>query len=377
MTKLNINQDQNLPVIGILGDGQLAMMMTEAYQALGGKVFVFGASKKGPASTVADKVVVGNENDAADLAAFFNLVDVVTLENEFNDSVVLSQACSQCDTPMLPDPNRFGLIEDKLSEKNFFRDLGINQAEFFEVKNESQLSDTVGYLKIAKGGYDGIGTYRVNNREEALTCYRKIKSSGTILFETAVDFKKELSLIAVSNSKEIVFYPIVETHQDQGTCRYVNYPAQVSEAIEEQARVKVGDVLRKLNTSGLFAFEFFLSRDDQLILNESAPRPHNSGHITLDLMDCSQFENHMRAVAGLELKAPQVLKESMTMINLLGTRDGEFDAQGLIKKIDDSSSSTKLYRKSHSRMRRKMGHVNIWGSNQQQRAEKLVRELTV
>ena len=243
--------------------------------------------------------------------------------------------------------------------------------------SEDQLIDTAGYLKVAKGGYDGIGTYRVDNKEEALCRYRTIKSSGTILFETAVDFKKELSLIAVSNQKDIVFYPIVETHQEQGTCRYVTYPAQVSDTIEQQARTMVGDVLRKLDTSGLFAFELFLTNDDQLILNESAPRPHNSGHITMDLMDCSQFENHMRAVAGMELKAPKAVKESMTMINLLGTRDGEFDEQALMSMIDDPQSSTTLYRKSHSRMRRKMGHINIWGSNQQQRAHKLVKELDV
>ena len=368
---------ENLPLIGILGDGQLAMMMIEAYQALGGKVYVFGASEISPASSVADRVFVGDVNDAQALTEFFNAVDVVTLENEFNDSGVLSQAVSQCSTPMLPNPDRFALIEDKLSEKKFFENLGINQATFFEVTSEDQLINTAGYLKIAKGGYDGIGTYRVDNKQEALSCYRKIKSSGTILFETAVDFKKELSLIAVSNQKDIVFYPIVETHQEQGTCRYVTYPAQVSESIEQQARTMVGDVLRKLDTSGLFAFELFLTSDDHLILNESAPRPHNSGHITMDLMDYSQFENHMRAVAGMELKAPKAVKESMTMINLLGTREGEFDEQALMSMIDDPQSSTTLYRKSHSRMRRKMGHINIWGSNQQQRAHKLVKELDV
>lgn len=377
MTELNSKHLEKLPVVGILGDGQLAMMMAEAYQKLGGKTFVFASSQKQPACAVADEVLLGDANDPQALLDFFNAVDVVTLENEFNDSTLLSQASSASNTPMLPDPDRFGLIEDKLSEKRFFQNLGINQAEFFEVNNEDQLNDTAGYLKIAKGGYDGIGTYRVDNKEEALSRYRTIKSSGTILFETAVDFEKELSLIAVSSSKEIVFYPIVETHQEQGTCRYVTYPAQVSKAIEQEACAKVSDVLRKLDTCGLFAFEFFLARDGRLILNESAPRPHNSGHITLDLMDCSQFENHMRAVAGLKLRAPQALKESMTMINLLGTREGEFDAQALAKKVDQPNSSIKLYRKSHSRMRRKMGHINIWGTDQMQRAAKLVQELDV
>ena len=377
MTISTSKHSQGLPVVGILGDGQLAMMMAEAYQQLGGQTFVFASSENNPACGIADQVFLGDANDEQALAAFFNAVDVVTLENEFNDSTLLSRASSQCNTPMLPDPDRFGLIEDKLSEKKFFQNLGINQAEFFEVRSEDQLIDVAGYLKIAKGGYDGIGTYRVENREEALSRYRQIKSSGTILFETAVDFKKELSLIAVSNAKEIVFYPIVETHQEHGTCRYVTYPAQVSDAIEKEACAKVGDVLRELNTCGLFAFEFFLTQNDQLILNESAPRPHNSGHITLDLMDCSQFENHMRSVAGLDLRAPAALKESMTMINLLGTRDGEFDEQTLLGQVNDLNSSTKLYRKSHSRLRRKMGHINIWGSDQPQRAAKLVQELEV
>lgn len=377
MTTPSITSNNNLPMVGILGDGQLAMMMAQAYQALGGKVAVFGESDSGPASQVADTLFVGNPNELADLEGFFNACDVVTLENEFNDSRILGLASAQCNTPVLPDPSKFGLIEDKLSEKQFFAEHGANLADFFEVKTESDLVDAQGYLKIAKGGYDGLGTYRVNNKDEALEIYQKIKASGKILFEHAIAFKKELSLIAVANTNEIVFYPMVETHQEHGTCRYVTFPAGISNEIEQQAQTQVASILKKLDTCGLFAFEFFLTQSDELIINESAPRPHNSGHITLDLNDCSQFENHMRSIAGLTLVKPKVLHDSMTMINLLGTKNADFNADKLLSDIDDPESSTTLYRKSQSRVKRKMGHINIWGANQEQRAEKLVQNLEV
>ena len=176
------DSSNTLPTIGIIGDGQLAMMMAEAYKALGGQTFVFGDSDSGPASGVADKVFVGSPSSVDDLTHFFKAVDVVTLENEFNDSAILNQASINSNTQLRPNPERFGLIEDKLSEKRFFQDAGVSLAQFFEVKNKEDLLNEVGYLKLAKGGYDGIGTYRVNNLEEATSMFEKIRSSGTVLF---------------------------------------------------------------------------------------------------------------------------------------------------------------------------------------------------
>jgi len=369
--------NQEMPVVGILGDGQLAMMMAEAYQRLGGMVFIFGASDDGPASYFADKMFLGDSSKAENLLEFFEAVDLVTLENEFNDSRVLSAVAKESGTQIFPDPSKFGLIEDKLSEKQFFESLEVNVADYFEIKNHADLLDEAGYLKLAKGGYDGIGTYRVEGRQHAVSVFDKIRSSGKVLFERAINYKKELSLIVVSDAKKIVFYPIVETYQEKGTCRFVSYPCVMNESIEKKAQAQVERIIKKLDTKGLFAFEFFLTKDDELILNESAPRPHNSGHITLDLNDCSQFENHMRAVAGLELKQPQVKEESMTMVNLLGTKDHEFDHDAVIESIGDAQSSVTLYRKKKSRIGRKMGHVNLWGPNQKQRAEKIILNLEV
>ncbi len=367
----------DLPVIGILGDGQLSMMMVDAYHELGGRVYVLGETADGPASHVADRLIVGDPSKLKDLIDFYREVDIVTLENEFYDSRLLSQASVESETPVYPDPNRFGLIEDKLSEKRFFENQGVNVADFFEVLSEDDLVDAPGYLKLAKGGYDGIGTYKVKNKDAALAVYKKIESAGAILFEHAVDFKKELSLIAVANEQEVVVYPLVETHQEDGTCRYVSYPAGVSADIEKDAREQVTAIMKGLNTRGLFAFELFLTQDEQLILNESAPRPHNSGHITMDLMDCSQFENHMRSVAGMTMLTPKPLYSSMTMLNLLGTRDGAFEEQTLIDQVNDPESGITLYRKLQSRVKRKMGHINVWGDQHRERAEKLVERLEV
>ncbi len=366
-----------LPTVGILGDGQLAMMMAEAYQKLGGKVAILAASDSAPASQVADHVFVGNIEDASSTEAFFNAVDVVTLENEFNDAQLMVDLAKQFSKSIYPEPAKFSLIEDKLSEKQYFESLDVPMAQYMEITDESQLPDEPGYLKLAKGGYDGIGTYRVSGRSESVPLFEEIKHAGTILFEYAIDFKQELSLIGVSNKEQIVFYPLVGTEQAQGTCLYVTYPCELNESIQQQAQDYVSRILEKLDTKGLFAFEFFLTKGDQLLINESAPRPHNSGHITMNLADCSQFENHMRAVTGLPLREPKMLAESMTMLNLLATKEAEFNDDEVLARIKDTQCSATLYRKASSRVKRKMGHVNIWGENQRQRAEEILEQMDI
>ncbi len=370
-------KNNNLPTVGILGGGQLASMMSEAYQQLGGTVSIFCETQDCPAITVADSHTIGDPNKLEQLLAFFESVDLITLENEFIDSQLLIDAMTQSETAVYPDPRRYQLIEDKLSENLFFRNLGVPIGDFFEVTSTADLIDAPGYLKLIKGGYDGIGTYKVSNKDQATETYERITCAGTVIFENEITFDKELSLIAVANSKEFVFYPLVETHQIDATCRYVNYPAGVSADIEARAKEMVATIMRALDTQGLFAFELFLTKDGDLYINESAPRPHNSGHITLDSMNCSQFENHMRAVSGLPLINPQAVKDHAIMVNLLGTQDGDFNPEQVLSVIDDQELTVKFYNKKKSRVKRKMGHINLWGNNTWERAKKLVAELEI
>lgn len=367
----------NLPIIGILGDGQLAEMMSRAYQNLGGQVWVFAASLESPAAPVADNVVVGSTSEQKALDAFFEEVDVVTLENEFLSREQLQAAVNGTSTPLFPEPQKFGLIEDKLSEKQFFEKLGVPVAPYFEITSENDLVDEAGFIKIAKGGYDGIGTYHVKNLAEASDIYNRVKDSGVLLFERAIEFDKELSSIAVRGVDGLEFYPLVETHQESGTCRYVSFPAGVSENLEHQAREYVGLIMEELNTRGVFAFEFFVTKDQQLIINESAPRPHNSGHISLDLYNVSQFENHMRAIAGLPLVQPQANKDSALMVNLLASKNEEFPASDIAKALAGPQQNLKLYGKRMARPKRKMGHINLWGDDQWRRARDIVDTLDI
>lgn len=368
---------KSLPLIGILGDGQLSKMSIEAYHKIGGKAYAFGGSDQSPAGLVADKFVTGSAESLSDLTEFFKQVDVVTLENEFIDSNLLIQASQDSGIKVFPEPSRYQLIEDKLSEKRFFSESGTQVAKFFEVNEVSDLIDTPGYLKLAKGGYDGKGTYKVDSLAEAAEVFTKIRSAGAVLFEHALDYAKELSMIAARNSSSIIFYPLVETHQDHGTCRYVSLPAGVSDAIEQQARHDTGQIMQKLDTQGLFAFEFFLTPSGELIVNESAPRPHNSGHITMDLMSGDQFENHMRSVADLPLVEPQMQHASGIMVNLLGTQDGPVNEKAIFDDAGTEDLKVHLYGKTESRVNRKMGHINLWGDNQWQRAKQLVKTLEV
>ena len=370
-------QETKLPNIGILGGGQLATMMTEAYHDLGGTVAIFCDGPDSPAITVADKYTVGDANKIEQLVPFFESVDLVTLENEFIDSQLLIDAVNKTGTQVYPDPQRYKKIEDKLSENLFFRNLGVPIGDFFVVSDAADLIDKPGYLKLIKGGYDGIGTYKVADKKEATDTFERISSAGTIIFEHEISFTKELSLIAVAGSDEMAFYPLVETHQENATCRYVSFPAGVDDAVEIEAKEIVGKIMKALDTKGLFAFELFLTDDGGLYINESAPRPHNSGHITLDSMNCSQFENHMRAVAGLPLISPKAIKDHAIMLNLLGTRDGDFAPEKVLSTIEDQDLAVKFYAKKQSRVKRKMGHINLWGNDTWQRARKLVADLEI
>ncbi len=361
----------NLPVIGILGDGQLSWMMTEAYQALGGAVHVLGPNSDTPAHSIANVSVVGDINDYNDLIRFFPNVDVVTIENEFIDSDLLMKVAEETEVSVRPEPDRYSLIENKLAESQFFHDAGVPVADFFKVDSERDLLDEPGFLKLSKGGYDGIGTCAVENLAEAKQVWSELRVKGDVVFQHKVTFDKELSVIAVKSGDQVEFYPMVETHQDLGTCRYVTFPSGVDNDVEQLGFDLVGRIMEKLDCNGLFAFELFLKSDGTLILNESAPRPHNSGHITLDSVDCSQFENHMRAVAGLRLTKPTVLKTPALMLNLLASKAGEFDEQAIVDAIEDSELSVKLYGKGTSRPKRKMGHINLWGDDLWARARLL------
>ena len=367
----------SLPVVGILGGGQLSDMMMQAYQELGGRVSIYATAAEEPALALADTSMLGGLNDRPQLLAFFKSVDVVTLENEFFDADLLISVAEETGTAVLPDPKAFKQIENKVSENQFFQKLGVPVADFFVVENESELPDRPGYLKLSKGGYDGIGTLRVANKEEASKAYKDFSQVGEVLYEQEINCAAELSLIAVSNADSLVFYPLVETIQEQGTCRYVLYPAQISPELETQAQAMVAKVMQALDTSGLFAFELFLTADGELLMNESAPRPHNSGHITMDSMDCSQFENHMRAVAGMALREPAPVKPSATMVNLLATRAGLFDPASVTDKINDAELKIYLYGKQQLRNKRKMGHVNLWGADQRQRADNLLQDIDI
>jgi 5-(carboxyamino)imidazole ribonucleotide synthase len=372
-----MDDSKKLPVVGILGSGQLAAMMCEAYQKLGGHAYVYGETKNSPAGSVANRFFEGQPDDHAALRDFLDQVDVATLENEFYPSDDLIHLAAESGKKIYPEPEKYQLIEDKLSEKRFFESVDVAVAPYCEITDCSQLGDQPGYLKLAKGGYDGIGTYKVSNRAEAVEVFERIQGAGQILFEQQVNYTKELSLVAVSGAEDRVFYPMVETHQEDGTCRYVSFPAGVSADLEDQARDMVARILQTLNTRGVFAFELFLDSNQSLIMNESAPRPHNSGHITMDLFDASQFDNHMRAVVGLPLIQPHQRHDSAMMVNLLATKAGPFDSVQVAASLAGQDQSVNLYGKHQSRPKRKMGHINLWGKNQWQRARDIVDTLEI
>lgn len=365
--------------LGIIGGGQLARM--SAYQAYRYGIQVgaiTSVSGNDPMEQVTPHIFRGGVSDFDTLKKLADWADVVTLENEFLDGDVLQQIQEQTGTPIYPTPASFKKIENKRIEKDTFRNAGIPVARYMVIQEPDDLSKAgakFGWpyiLKSSKGGYDGYGNASVSSAEEAAKAFSKLGGTAgkEIIAEERVDFVKELAVITARNKFGMVTYPCVETIQENHICKTVIAPARIPKALREQACELARAATEAINGIGLFAFEFFLTDDNQILLNESAPRPHNSGHYTIEGCKVSQFENHVRTVTGLPPAPAPMLAPAAVMINLLGKVTGKAVLQlnGDIR--DYEHAHVHVYGKSDSRKGRKMGHITLTGQNQEELLEK-------
>jgi 5-(carboxyamino)imidazole ribonucleotide synthase len=313
--------------LGFLGAGQLARMSSLQAFRFGIQVAVFSdRSENEPVQFMTPFSTSGSFESVDDMVEFAKDCDVITLENEFISSDILKEVQEKSGTPIYPSPDSFALIENKLIEKQTFEAAGIPVTPYKLVKNESELEDfgkTHDWpfmLKSSKGGYDGYGNETVKNIEEAKQAFSKLGGNDgqDILAEAFVDFTKELAVQVARNETGTVVYPCCETVQEDHICVAVLSPAPVEKIVQEMAQELAFKATEAIDGKGIFAYEFFLTKDGSLILNESAPRPHNSGHYTIEGTVTSQFENHVRAVLGLPLGSTRLNKPAVAMINLLG-----------------------------------------------------------
>jgi 5-(carboxyamino)imidazole ribonucleotide synthase len=361
--------------VGILGGGQLARMTAEAAARLGIPVLILDPEPASPAGQVA-RQIVAPWTDAAALEALAREIDVVTLENEFVDLAALEFLVRR-GVMARPSIESFAIVQDKLRQKEHLAGRGIASAPGAAVATPEDVARFAArhgwpaVLKTRSLGYDGRGVAVARDASGVEAAWRLL-GGGTrpLLVERHVDFHIELATMVVRNARgEIVVYPVVETAQRNFVCDRVRAPALLAPELAEKARALAVDAVTAIGGIGVHGVEMFLADDGQLYVNEIAPRPHNSGHYTLDACETSQFENHLRAVLGLPLGSPAMRAPAAVMINLLATRSGPADE--LQAAIDarkrtsadggEPSVNIYLYGKRELRPGRKMGHVNALG----------------
>jgi 5-(carboxyamino)imidazole ribonucleotide synthase len=365
------------PVVGVVGGGQLGRMLGEAAAPLGVDLVVSDPTPDPPAAPVVSDTLHGDFDDPDTIDALAERADVLTYEIELADPNALERAGEAHDTPVHPAPDTLRMIQDKLVQKRRLRDADIPVPDFRAVDNVAELRDALdelGYpamLKAREGGYDGRGNVPVESPNDVETAFEQIE--GKAMVEAFVPFERELSVIGVrGDGTQRVFTPGENVHEEE-ILRETVVPARVPEGIRERAKAVAREVLDLLDGRGVFGIELF-ETDGEISVNEIAPRPHNSGHWTIEGARTSQFEQHIRAVLGWPLGATDRRGRTVTK-NLLGDVSEPKPAalDGIETVLSEPSASLHWYGKREARPLRKMGHVTLTGGERADTDELLAR----
>jgi 5-(carboxyamino)imidazole ribonucleotide synthase len=356
--------------VGIIGGGQLAWMMGEPAHKLGIDLVIQTPHPGDPAAAIASQLVVAPIHDAAATARLAAQCPVITFENEFIDIPGLTQLEGQ-GTLFRPPLSALTLVIDKYRQRHYYQSLGLPTPR--AIPPDPAQIEHLSYptvLKTRRFGYDGQGTFIVHSPQEYAAVLDRFRDrphplDQLLIQEDFIPFERELAVIAArSSSGAIAFYPLVETYQKNQVCRWVIAPAAVPPEVVEQARAIAHTLLTDLSAVGVFGIELFLTPDNQVWINEIAPRVHNSGHFTLDACFTSQFEQHLRAVSGLPLGDPAMHCAGAVMVNLLGYETSQDDYQTQRQQIAAlPQSHVHWYGKTESRQGRKLGHVTTLQHN--------------
>ena len=351
--------------LGVLGGGQLGRMMIQSAMNYDVHIYVMGFLKSAPCGTLAYEFTEGNIQSYADVMAFGRDKDVLTVEIEHINVEALEELEKQ-GVKVFPQPHVLKLIQDKGLQKDFYKANGIPTAFYHLINNKSELTNHSHHLpfiqKMRKGGYDGKGVTSLKSISDFDNAF-----DVPSLIEERINFTKELSvLVARNESGEVKTFPVVECEfsEQLKLVEFLFSPADISSDIEQKATKLATEVIEKLNMVGLLAVELFLTEEGDLLVNEVAPRTHNSGHHTIECNNVSQFEQHLRAILGLPLGDTEITTAGV-MINLLGDENHEGPAkyQGMEELMQMSGVHVHLYGKSLTKPNRKMGHVTITDQN--------------
>lgn len=359
--------------LGVVGGGQLGRMLGEAAGPLGIEIVVLDPTPDCPAAPVVREQIVGDFDDPTGLRELADRADVLTFEIELADPELLETVHEETGVPIEPSPATLRMIQDKLVQKERLVDAGIPVPEFTGVESAAELravGDELGWpvmLKARRGGYDGRGNVPVDGPDAAEDAMADI--AGEAMVEAFVPFERELSIIGVKGATEIDAFPPTETIHENEILRETVSPARIGTeeetetSIESQAYDVASDVLSLLDGRGVYGIELF-EVDGRILVNEIAPRPHNSGHWTIEGAHTSQFEQHVRAVMGWPLGSSGRRCPTVTS-NILGTVDEARPAEliGVESILDEPKASLHWYGKHEVRPLRKMGHITVVGDS--------------
>jgi 5-(carboxyamino)imidazole ribonucleotide synthase len=365
--------------LGILGGGQLGRMLLQAGIDLNLYTLILDPDPDAPCKSLCHEFYVGSFADYDTVYEFGKKCEVVTIEIEHVNTAALLQL-QQEGVKIYPQPEVIKTIQDKGLQKEFYRQHQIPTADFRLLQNHAELADNLDFLpafqKLRTLGYDGRGVTRLTTAAD----FAKGFEAPSVL-EKLVDYEKELAVIVARNgSGEISCFPTVELvfHPVHNLVDYLFSPAAISTEIEQRAQEVARQVISAFNMVGLLAVEMFLTKDGEILVNEVAPRPHNSGHHTFKANHTSQFEQHLRAILNLPL-GNTALHSSAVMLNLLGEPDysGEARYEGLAETLAIPGVTIHLYGKKYTRPARKMGHVTITAAHVDDATQKaaVIKEL--
>jgi len=353
-------------ILGIIGGGQLGMMITEAAKKMPeyiSKIIVIDPTENCPASQVGAEQIVADFKNKEAIIDLANKSDLITYEIESGDSDVLKSV--EKNAEINPSPETLKIIQDKFLQKSFLLENSIPIPDFIKIENIEDVKKGLkkfGYpalLKARRGAYDGRGNYKINSEDEIQKAFEYFKGQN-LLLEKFIQFKMEVSVIASRNTKgQIKTYPLVENIHENNILRETIAPARVSDKVTKNAEEIAKKTMTVLKGAGIFCIEMFVTQNDDIVINEIAPRVHNSGHHTLQSSETSQFEQHLRAILGLDLGSTKLIHNTV-MYNILGTHGFEGEYRPL--DISKDNLFLKMYGKKISKPLRKLGHLNLVGT---------------
>jgi 5-(carboxyamino)imidazole ribonucleotide synthase len=379
-----ISAGEGFPLIGILGGGQLGRMLALAAIRMGLRVRTLAPKNDGPADGLGDSLF-GDWTRAENLVDFADGCDVVTVESEWAPADLLLDA--HPNAKVYPTPDTLRLVRDKGVQKEVLQEAGIPMPDFRRCETIGQAREAVEQfglptmVKRYRGSYDGYGNATLRDIDDLPRIWKRLADQDGLLVERFAPFKRELAIMVARRADGVhVEYPVVETIQKDHRCHMVVAPARIADDVAQRVREIARSAVEAVDAVGVVGVELFEMEDGAVLYNEMAPRPHNTGHFTIEACHTSQFENHLRAILGWPLGDPSLQVPAAVMVNIIGDRDDVAKPEGLSEALAIPGAAVHIYGKTDVRAKRKMGHVTVTGSDLQSlisRAEKVAEVINL